>query len=125
MAKEYQWCGKNEEEIKKLDFKTFLELIPARRRRTLQRMDENKKILLKKVQRGDINIKTHCRDMVILPSMLGKTIKVYNGKEYFPVMVDLDMLGHCLGEFALTRKFVTHSAAGVGATKSSRAISAR
>jgi small subunit ribosomal protein S19 len=63
--------------------------------------------------------------MVIVPAMIGKTIKVYNGKEFFPVMITGEMLGHYLGEFSHTRKGVSHSAAGIGATRSSKAISAR
>ena len=57
--------------------------------------------------------------------MLGKTIKIYNGKEYFPVEINSEMLGHYLGEFVITRKMVTHGSAGLGATKSSRAVSAK
>ncbi len=125
MAKEFKWYGLTEEEVKKLDFQRFLELIPSRRRKSLQKMSEAQKNLLKKAAKNDPNLKTHLRDMVIIPAMISKTIKVYNGKEYLPVMITVDMIGHCLGEFALTRKTVSHSAAGIGATRSSKAISAR
>jgi len=57
--------------------------------------------------------------------MLGSIIRIYNGKEYFPVTITGEMLGHYLGEFSMTRKSVTHSAAGIGATRSSKAVSAR
>ena len=63
--------------------------------------------------------------MVILPQMLGLTLRIYSGKEFIPVIITLEMLGRCLGEFALTRKSVAHSAAGVGSTRSSKAVSAR
>jgi len=125
MAKEFKWYGLTEEEVKKLDFQRFLELIPSRRRKSLQKMSEAQKNLLKKVAKNDPNLKTHLRDMVIIPAMIGKTIKVYNGKEYFQMLITADMIGHCLGEFAMTRKIVSHSAAGIGATRSSKAISAR
>ena len=126
MAKELTWRGKTEAEMKDMDLKTFIQYVGARQRRSLQRgLSAQHKILLQKVNTEDKNIMTHCRDMVIVPAMLGKSIKVYNGKEFLPLVITLEMLGHYLGEFSLTRKSVTHSAAGIGATKSSRAISAR
>lgn len=125
MAKEFRWYGKTEEELHKLDFNQFLQLLPSRRRRSLLRMTETEKLLLKKLEKDDPNLKTHCREMVIIPKMIGKTIKIHNGKEWLPLIITADMLGHCLGEFSLTRKFVTHSAAGIGATRSSKAVSAR
>jgi len=63
--------------------------------------------------------------MIVLPEMLGKLIRVYNGKEYVPVAIEPEMLGHRLGEFTQTRKKVTHSAPGIGATKSSASLSVR
>jgi len=126
MAKEITWRGRSEEEAKKLDFKTFLELIPARQRRTLQRgFTDAQKQLMKRITHGDNNFKTHCRDLVITPALVGKSLMIYNGKEYNRVLITIEMLGHCLGEFAMTRKSVKHSAAGIGATRSSKAISAR
>lgn len=126
MAKELRWRGKTEEEVKALDFKQFMVLTASRKRRSLQRgFTPAQKKLLKRVEADDKNIKTHCRNMVIIPSMLGKIIRVYNGKEFVPITITLEMLGHCLGEFSHTRKMVTHSSAGVGATRSSKAISAR
>jgi len=126
MAKELTWRGKTEEEVKSMEMKEFMELITARQRRSLKRgFTDQQKRLLKKIEADDKNIKTHCRNMIIIPNMLGKMIKVYNGKEFIPVSIALEMLGHYLGEFAHTRKLVSHSAAGVGATRSSKAISAR
>ena len=126
MAKELSWRGKSEEEVKKMDLKQFIELTTCRQRRSLQRgFTPEQKSLLKLITRGEDNIKTHCRNMIILPQMVGKTFQVYNGKEWPIIKITLDMLGHCLGEFSLTRKGVKHSAAGIGATRSSKAISAR
>ena len=126
MAKIFTWQGRTEEEIRKLDLKEFMKLIPARQRRSLLRgFTEQQKILLEKVEADDKNIKTHCRNMVIVPAMVGKTFRVYNGKEYLPIIITVDMLGYRLGEFSHTRKMVTHSSAGIGATRSSKAISAR
>lgn len=126
MAKQYTWHGKPESELATMDIKIFMDLIPARPRRSLKRgFTDAQKKLLKRITAGNDNIKTHCRDMVILPSMVGKMFRVYNGKEWTPVAITPDMLGHYLGEFSMTRKPVTHSAAGIGATRSSKAISAR
>ena len=63
--------------------------------------------------------------MIVIPKMIGMVIAIYNGKEYIRVEITPDMLGHYLGEFTQTRKSVTHSAAGIGATRSSKAVSAR
>jgi small subunit ribosomal protein S19 len=126
MAKEITWHGKSEEQVKKMDLKEFMELTNSRQRRSLKRgFNDKQKIFLKSLSGDGDNIKTHCRDMVIIPQMVGKTIEIYNGKEYVPVKIFADMLGHYLGEFAHTRKAVKHSAAGIGATRSSKAISAR
>ncbi|MEM3373829.1 MAG: 30S ribosomal protein S19 [Candidatus Woesearchaeota archaeon] len=126
MAKELTYKGKTIEELKKMTLSDFMNLIPSRVRRSLKRglTDEQKK-LMEKIKNNDSDIKTHARDMVIIPEMLGKTIKVYNGKEYVPVIITEEMLGHFLGEFSLTRKRVMHNAPGVGATKSSASVSVR
>ena len=121
----FTYRGKTLEELQKLDLKEFAKLIPARQRRTLLRgFTDAQKTFLKKVRKAKEGkyskvIKTHCRDMIILPEMVGKTIKVYSGKEFIPVMVVEEMIGHYLGEFVLTRKRVEHSAPGIGATRSS------
>ena len=126
MAKEFKWQGKTEEEIKSLDLKDFLEMIPSRRRRSLKRgFTEAQKQLIRKIEEDQKNIKTHCRNMVIIPAMIGKTIRIYNGKDFIPLIITVEMLGHVLGEFSHSRKMVSHSLAGVGATRSSKAVSAR
>lgn len=124
--KEFRWHGKTEEEVKKLDLRDFMQLVPARPRRSLKRgFTDLQKRFLRKIERNEAKLRTQCRDMVIIPSMLGKTILVHRGKEFLPVTISIDMLGHYLGEFVMTRKPVSHSAAGIGATRSSKAISAR
>jgi len=70
-------------------------------------------------------IKTHLRDLVIVPSMVGLTIHIYSGKEFVPVIIVEDMIGHRLGEFALTRRFSKHGAAGIGATRSTSFLSVK
>jgi small subunit ribosomal protein S19 len=124
--KEFTYRGKSLEELKQLSLVELAELLPARARRKIKRnfTDQNK-ILLKKIENEEKNIETHCRDMIILPSMIGTTIKVYTGKEFVPIILEEEMIGHYLGEFALTRKKIAHSAPGVGATRSSSAISVK
>ena len=126
MAKTFTWQGKTEEEIKNLDIKEFIKLIPARQRRSLKRgFTEQQKKLLKRVEVDDKNIKTHCRNMIIVPVMLGKMIKIHNGKDYLPITITVEMLGHYLGEFAQTRRLTKHSGPGVGATRGSRSKSVK
>ncbi len=126
MPKEFLFRGKKLDEIKAMDIKQFMQLLPARSRRSLKRgLTEQEKILLKNLRAGEKDPKTHCRDMIVLPEMLGRLIKVHNGREYVPVAIEPEMLGHRLGEFAQTRKKVSHSAPGIGATRSSASLSVR
>lgn len=125
--KEYTFCGRTIDELKSMSMEEFAQLIPSRERRKLLRrgMTEQEKTVLKRVRKKEANIETHCRDMVIVPEMIGVQIRVYSGKEFFPVLITEEMLGHRLGEFVMTRKSVTHSAPGIGATKSSAALSVK
>ena len=124
--KEFTFYGKKLEELKKMSSKEFIELIPARERRSLKRgFTGQQESLMKRIKKGEKNIKTHCREMVILPEMLDLTIMVYNGKQFVPVRIQPEMLGHRLGEFALTRSDVSHSAPGIGATRSSANLSVK
>lgn len=70
--------------------------------------------LLKKIRSdqyigGGRFIKTWSRRSMIVPEMIGFTIKVHNGKHFIPVFVTENMVGHKLGEFSPTRIFRTHS----------------
>jgi len=124
--KEFRYRGKSLAQLKEMSLTQFASLIPSRSRRTILRgYTDAQKILIKRIEKNDKNIKTHVRDIVITPNMVGKTIKVYNGKEFVPVNIVEEMLGHVLGEFSLTRKRVGHNAPGVGATRSSSAVSVR
>ena len=126
MAKEFVYRGKSLEEIKKMSLNEFAELLPSRQRRTLKRGQSGmQKVVLKKIAAGKKNIETHSRDMIVVPEMIGAVIKVYSGKEFQSLLIQEEMLGHYLGEFVLTRKSVKHSAPGVGATRSSAALSVR
>jgi small subunit ribosomal protein S19 len=106
----------------------FIRILPARARRSLLRVppDSQRKLRekIRKVKRETenakkITVKTHCRETVILPEMVGLTIHVYNGKEFIPVEITPEKLGHRLGEFAITNKKVVHGIPGIGASRSS------
>jgi small subunit ribosomal protein S19 len=121
MAKIFLFKGKTVEELQKMPLDEFAKLIPSRRRRTIKRgFTPQEKKLLERLRRKQKAVKTHVRDMVIIPEMIGKRILIYSGKDWVTLDVTGEMLGHVLGEFAQTRKKVMHSAPGVGATKSSK-----
>ena len=121
--KEFSYRGKTIEELKALDVREFSKYLKSRPRRTVLRQFQEiekfvgrcKEKISKKKQ-----IKTHLRHIVIVPEMAGMKIGVHNGKEFFPVEITKDMLGHRLGEFAMTRSKVQHGSAGIGATKGSK-----
>ena len=124
--KEFTFHGKTTEELKGMSLKEFMLLIPSRERRSLKKgFTEQQKIFLEKVRKGEKKLNTHCRDLVIIPGLLDKMVGVYNGKEFIKITIKPEMLGHRLGEFALSRKSITHSAPGVGATRSSANLSVK
>jgi small subunit ribosomal protein S19 len=122
MARQFIYKGKTLEELKQMGIENFAQIVPSRERRSLLRgLTERQRKLLDNLKKYPEKFhKTHERDMVILPEMVGKKIGVHNGKEFVPVIITEHMIGHRLGEFALTRKRVKHSAPGVGATRASK-----
>ncbi len=125
MVREFTYRGKSIEELKNMSLKEFAQLLTSRERRKILRgLTEQEKILIEKLKEKD-KVKTHCRDMVVIPMMIGKTILVHNGKEFIPVNIQPEMLGHRLGEFAHTRKEVKHSSPGIGATRSTKHASVK
>ena len=114
--KEFKFHGKKVEELKELSLNQFAELAPSSIRRKITRgFTDPEKVLLKNLKTKD-RIKTHCRDMVILPEMIDKTILIHNGKKYEEILIQDKMVGRRLGEFSLTRKRLIHSSPGVGQT---------
>lgn len=109
----FKFKGKTIEELKALSIDEFMMLLPARQRRSYKRgFSDEKKKLIAKVQKKN-TVKTHLRDMIILPVMVGKTIQVHTGKSFEAIIIQEEMLGHFLGEFALTRKRASHTSVGV------------
>jgi len=121
--KEFIYQGLNLQELQKLTFDELMPLLPSRVRRVLKRgLTTRQEKLLNDIEHAgpEIPIRTHCRNMVILPNFVGHIINVHNGKEFQRVNIQPEMIGHYLGEFALTRQRVKHTGPGVGATKSSK-----
>jgi small subunit ribosomal protein S19 len=128
VVKETLFKGKTFEEWKTVDIREFAKHITSRERRSIVRQAEKIEKFLKKSEKKlskNKAIRTHEREMIIVPKMLGWEIQVHNGKEFIPVKITEEMLNHRLGEFALTRKKVEHSAPGIGATRSSSFLSVK
>tara|TARA_Y100000310_G_C20378493_1_gene666921 strand:+ start:175 stop:558 length:384 start_codon:yes stop_codon:yes gene_type:complete len=126
VKKEFTYKGKTAEELKKLSLNELAAILPSRQRRKINRgFTDQEKIFLKKLKSGKSNVETHCRDMIVIPEMFGKVVRVHKGKEFVNVAIEAEMVGHYLGEFALTRNRVSHSAPGIGATRSSASLSVK
>lgn len=122
--RERKFCGLALEQLKALSLKEVSKYMPARSRRSVLRHPEIIERFIKsaeeKISRKK-KVKTHLRDLIVVPKMVGMSIHIYNGKNFEEMPIDIEMIGHRLGEFALTRQRVTHSAAGIGATRGSKA----
>jgi len=123
MPKEFSYRGHSLDSILGMSMDEFINLLPSRQRRSLQRgLTPEQRILLEKMRAAKgsgAQIKTHVRDLVVLPEMVGAKIMVHNGKEFMPVDIKAEMIGHYLGEFAITNKPVRHGTPGIGASRSS------
>ncbi len=119
---EFSYRGHSLDELKGMDLNAVVELLPARQRRKLKReLTDDQKKLLQKLREGKA-VRTHLRDMIILPEMIGHTIGVHNGRTFDNFEVMPEMVGHYVGEYAPTRKRVSHGGPGVGATRSSKYV---
>jgi small subunit ribosomal protein S19 len=120
---EFTYRGHTVADLKKMDINQLAALLPSRQRRKIKREfgAEHQKII-EAVRAGEKKIKTHMRDMILLPEMIGVTFEIHNGKEWKSVEVIPEMVGHYIGEFALTRKSVSHGSAGIGATRGSKYV---
>lgn len=120
----FAWRGKSWEDIQTMEMKEFMTLLTSRERRALKRgFTEAQKSLLRNVHANRKKFhRTKSRQLVIIPELVGVKIGIHNGKDYVPLEIKPEMLGHRLGEFVLTRKPVKHSAPGFGATRSSKFV---
>ena len=124
--KQFTYRGKTIEELKKLDVREFAKYLTSRQRRfalrQFQRIEDFISRAKRKIEKNK-PIRTHSRDIIITPGMVGMKIYVYNGQKFMPIEVIGEMLGHKLGEFSPTRARIKHGKAGVGATKGTRSKS--
>lgn len=129
MPKEFLYRGHEANEIKLMSMDEFIKLLPSRMRRSLRRgLSNEQRVLLEKLRAlppKSKPLKTHVRDLVILPEMIGKVLLVYNGREFVEVKINEKMVGHYLGEFSITNKPVRHGRPGIGASRSSMYIPLR
>ncbi|CAN7134751.1 unnamed protein product [Brassica rapa subsp. narinosa] len=117
-----------------LDMSTddLVKLFPSRIRRRFSRgLTRKPMALIKKLRKAKREapqgekpepVRTHLRNMIIVPEMIGSIIGVYNGKTFNQVEIKPEMIGHYLAEFSISYKPVKHGRPGVGATHSSRFI---
>ncbi|UCH02315.1 MAG: 30S ribosomal protein S19, partial [Candidatus Bathyarchaeota archaeon] len=108
MPREFTYKGYTIEELLQISMDDFIKVLPSRQRRSLLRglSTEQKKFIeklrsskRKKEKGGKLMIKTHCRDVIILPEMVGTTILLHSGNEFVPVDITPKKIGHYLGEF--------------------------
>ena len=128
IGKDFSFRGKTMEELKTLDIREFAKLLNARGRRSVTRQAEVITKFIKRCEKKEAKtkpIRTHDRELIIVPKMVGMTIEIYSGKEFVPIKIIDEMLGHRLGEFVMTRRKVEHSAPGIGATRSSSFLSVK
>jgi len=124
MPKNFQYRGRSVDDLKAMSMDEFINLLPSRMRRSLRRgLSNEQRIILERLRQEDGKpIKTHSRDMVVIPEMIGKSILVHSGQEFVEVRINEKMLGHYLGEFVITNKLVRHGKPGIGASRSSMYI---
>lgn len=124
--KQFLYRGKTIEQLSALDVREFAKYLKSRQRRlALRQFQEIENFVARAKKKAAKNkpIRTHKRALIIVPQLVGLKIHIYTGKEFFPVEITKDMLGHRLGEFATTRVKIKHGGAGVGATKGSKSKS--
>jgi small subunit ribosomal protein S19 len=111
--KVFKYKGKTVEELKEMSLEDFSLLLPSVLRRKIKRgFTEQEQKLLAKFDKNEKNIKTHCRDMIVLPSMVGTKVGIYNGKEFVEVLLVPEMVGLRYGELAMSRKIAVHTTMG-------------
>jgi len=127
--KEFKYRGYTLEELQQMPLDNVIQLFPSRQRRSLKKgfLPRQKKVLekIRKLKKDENKggrpqiIRTHCRDMIVLPEMVGMTFGIHNGKEFVEVQIQPQMIGCYFGEIAVTRQKVQHGDPGMGATRSS------
>ncbi len=131
VKKEFTYRGYTMEELNGMPMwpedgaeESIVGLMPSRLRRSIGRglSSDNEHFLRRMERSSSKTVRTHRRDMPILPQFVGKHIAIHNGQHFVDVEIKPEMIGHYLGEFATTRRGVAHSGPGVGATRSSKHV---
>ncbi|GAB4316724.1 MAG: 30S ribosomal protein S19 [Promethearchaeota archaeon] len=129
--RKFTYRGYTLEELRKMSMDAFIKLLPARQRRSLSRgIPLRHKKLMERLRRArralkrgkELVVRTHNRDAVIFPEYVGLTIAVHNGKDFIPVKITPEHIGHYLGEYSITNKRIQHGDPGMGATRSSQYV---
>eukprot|EP01092_Planopodium_desertum_P002950 TRINITY_DN14_c0_g1_i1.p1 TRINITY_DN14_c0_g1~~TRINITY_DN14_c0_g1_i1.p1 ORF type:complete len:246 (-),score=73.05 TRINITY_DN14_c0_g1_i1:103-801(-) len=131
--RKFSYRGVDLDALLELKSDALIQLVTARARRKLTQRGLKKKHMsfIQKLRDAKVGaasgekpaiVKTHFRNMIIVPEMIGSIIGVHNGKAFNPIEIKPGMVGHYLGEFSVTYKFVKHGKPGIGATHSSRFI---
>merc|ERR1712113_113443 len=130
--KKYTYRGISLEELLDKSGTELMELFNARQRRRLSRgLNTKVRNFIRKLRKAKTKapfgekpevVKTHLRNQIVMPEMVGSIAGVYNGKVFNSVEIKPEMIGHYLGEFSISYMPVRHGRPGVGATNSSRFI---
>ncbi|KAK6338229.1 ribosomal protein S15 [Orbilia javanica] len=130
--RKFSYRGIDLEQLLDLTSEQLRDVVHARARRRFNRGLKRRPMgLIKKLRKAkqeakpnekpDI-VKTHLRNMIVVPEMIGSVIGIYSGKVFNQVEIKAEMVGHYLGEFSITYSPVKHGRPGIGATHSSRFI---
>jgi small subunit ribosomal protein S19 len=123
--KEFTYRGRTLAELQAMKMDDLLILLPSRTRRAYTRGVKKEELrFLEKVETAKPGhaVRTHYRHLGVLPRFVGKSIAIYNGKEFQTVTIQPEMIGHRLGEFSIPTKASAHTGVGVGATRSSKHV---
>ncbi|XP_071450273.1 small ribosomal subunit protein uS19 [Hetaerina americana] len=130
--RKFTFRGVDLDQLLDMPTEQLMELMHSRARRRFSRGLKRKPMaLVKKLRKAKKEappnekpevVKTHLRNMIIVPEMVGSIVGVYNGRTFTQIEIKPEMIGHYLGEFSVTYKPVKHGRPGIGATHSSRFI---
>ncbi len=128
MVERIAYKGKLPNELIGISAAEYTKMIKSRQRRWLKRnslqLRKLNEIVESRISSSSKKpIKTRSREALIMPSWIGLSFDIYNGKEYQHIEVAPNMLGHRLGEFVYSTKRVQHSAPGIKATRGSKFLS--
>ena len=127
MPRVFTYRGHSVDELKQMSMDEFIKLLPSRQRRSLVKgLTNEQRILMEHIRQVRKEnggkpqpVKTHVRDMIVIPEMLGLSLQLHSGKEYVAIEIKPEMIGHFVGEFAITNQKVVHGTPGIGASRSS------